>query len=545
MDTRTGTIHRAPTARWPFQKVLIANRGEIAVRIIRACRELGLSSVAVYSDADRNALHVRMADEAYHIGPSQASKSYLHIPTLIDIVKRSGAQAVHPGYGFLSENADFVETCRAEGIIFVGPSPEAQRAMGEKTAARRTAQAAGVPIVPGAMSDVEDDATAWEFAEHLGYPLLLKAAGGGGGKGIRFVRDPKDLLPSLRTARSEARSAFGDSRVYMEKAISPARHIEVQFIADSYGNVVHLGERECSIQRRHQKLVEEAPSPVLTEEVRERITTATVNLIRAIHYVNAGTAEFLLGPDHNFYFLEVNARLQVEHPVTEWRTGIDLVQEQFRIAAGLPLSFMQEQVEFHGAAIECRISAEDPENRFLPATGTIQGLQEPSGPGVRVDSGMYPGLQVPLFYDPLLAKLIVWGQDRPQAIARMRRALSEYQVIGVRTTLPFARWLMENPRFIAGDMSTDFIAEEWDTRTQSEDINVGAYLSPRQDALAVALERAVAQELSPADVAAVAGSLLMNEQIELEKLRRQAVTDDHRETNRWRDVARREMLRRM
>jgi acetyl-CoA carboxylase biotin carboxylase subunit len=519
MNTRTSMIHRAPIAQWPFQKVLIANRGEIAVRIIRACRELGLSSVAVYSDADRNALHVRMADEAYHIGPSQASKSYLHIPTLIAIVKRSGAQAVHPGYGFLSENADFVEACKAEGIIFVGPSPEAQRAMGEKTAARRTAQAAGVPIVPGAMSDVEDDAAAVEFAERLGYPLLLKAAGGGGGKGIRFVRHPKDLLTSLRTARSEARSAFGDSRVYMEQAISPARHIEVQFIADTYGNVVHLGERECSIQRRHQKLVEEAPSPVLTEAVRERITTATVNLIRAIHYVNAGTAEFLLGPDHNFYFLEVNARLQVEHPVTEYRTGIDLVQEQFRIAAGLPLSFTQEQVEFRGAAIECRISAEDPENGFLPATGTIQGLQEPSGPGVRVDSGMYPGLQVPLFYDPLLAKLIVWGQDRPQAIARMRRALSEYQVIGVRTTLPFARWLMENPRFIAGDMSTDFIAEQWDTRTQ--------------------------QEFSPADVAAVAGSLLMHEQVELEKLRRQPVTDDHRETHRWRDVARREMLRRM
>src|SRR5713226_2437344 len=335
-------------ADWPFQKVLIPNRGEIAVRIIRACRELGLSSVAVYSDADRNTLHVRMADEAYNIGPSQASKSYLHIPTLLGVAKRSGAQSIHPVYGFLSENASFVEACMAAGIIFVGPSPQAQRAMGEKTAARRTAQAAGVPIVPGAMHDLEDDAAAIETAERLGYPILLKAAGGGGGKGIRFVRDPKDLLSSLRTARSEAKSAFGDSSVYIEKAISPARHIEVQFIADAYGNVVHLGERECSIQRRHQKLLEESPSPVLTQEVRERITTATVNLARAIHYVNAGTAEFLLGQDHNFYFLEVNARLQVEHPVTEWRTGIDLVQEQLRIAAGLPLSFTQEQVEFRG-----------------------------------------------------------------------------------------------------------------------------------------------------------------------------------------------------
>ncbi len=524
-------------ADWPFQKVLIANRGEIAVRVIRACRELGLTSVAVYSDVDRHALHVRMADEAYHIGPSQASKSYLHIPTLIDVTKRSGAQAIHPGYGFLSENADFVEACKAEGIIFVGPPSEAQRAMGEKTAARRTAQAAGVPIVPGLMSDIEDDTTAMETAERLGYPILLKAAGGGGGKGIRFVHSSKDLLSSLRTARSEARGAFGDSRVYMEKAISPARHIEVQFIADGYGNVVHLGERECSIQRRHQKLIEELPSPVLDEQVRERMTTAAVNLIRAISYVNAGTVEFLLGPDHNFYFLEVNARLQVEHPVTEWRTGVDLVQEQFRIAAGLPLSFTQEQVEFRGAAIECRISAEDPENRFLPATGTVQAVQEPSGPGVRVDSGLYAGLQVPLFYDPLLAKLIVWGKDRPQAIARMRRALFEYHILGVRTTLPFARWLMEHPRFIAGDMSTDFIAEEWDTRRQQE---VGLSGAGRDESRPYDESM-----LAPAQVAALVGGLLMNEHMEVEKLRRRPVTDDHTETNRWRDLARKEALRRM
>src|SRR5579884_2738685 len=313
------------SATWPFQKVLIANRGEIAVRVIRACRELGLQSVAVYSDADRDALHVRMADEAYHIGPAQASKSYLHIPTILAVAKRSGAQAIHPGYGFLSENADFAEACLAEGLIFVGPPPGPQRAMGEKTAARRTAKAAGVPIVPGAMSEVEDDALAAEMAEQIGYPLMLKAAGGGGGKGIRLVHEPKDLLPSLRTARSEAKSAFGDSRVYLEKAISPARHIEVQFIADTHGNVVHLGERQ-------------------------RMTSSVVNLVRAIHYVNAGTAEFLLGPDGNFYFLEVNARIQVEHPVTELRTGIDLVQEQFRVAAGLPLSFTQEQIEFRGAA---------------------------------------------------------------------------------------------------------------------------------------------------------------------------------------------------
>jgi acetyl/propionyl-CoA carboxylase alpha subunit len=369
---------------------------------------------------------------------------------------------------------------------------------------------------------------ALETAERLGYPVLLKAAGGGGGKGIRFVHAPKDLLASLRTARSEARSAFGDSRVYMEKAITPARHIEVQFIADTQGHVVHLGERECSIQRRHQKLIEESPSPVLDEQVREQITTAAVNLIRSIAYINAGTVEFVLGPDQRFYFLEVNARLQVEHPVTEWRTGVDLVQEQFRVAAGLPLSFTQEEVQFRGAAIECRISAEDPENHFLPATGTVQALQEPSGPGVRVDSGLYAGLQVPLFYDPLLAKLIVWGKDRPQAIARLRRALSEYHILGVRTTLSFARWLVEHPRYIAGDMSTDFIAEEWDTRKQQE----------------VSSERSI-ETLIPAAVAAAVGSLLMNEQVESEKLRRRSVTDDLVETNRWRDLARKEALRRI
>src|SRR5437588_2548981 len=511
---------------WPFQKVPIANRGEIAVRIIRACRDLGLGSVAVYSDADRHALHVRMADEAYHIGPSQASRSYLNIPTIIEVARRAGAQAIQPGYGFLAENASFVDACTAAGLIFVGPPAEIQRSMGEKTAARRTAEAAGVPIVPGAMTDVEDDAEAEEVAARLGYPVLLKAAAGGGGKGIRFVRDPKDLLPALRTARSEARSAFGDSRVYIEKAVSPAPHIEFQFIADRYGHVVHLGERECSIQRRHQKLIEESPSPALDPALREQITSSAVNLVRTINYVNAGTAEFLLGPDRNFYFLEVNARIQVEHPVTELHTNVDLVQEQFRVAAGLPLSFSQEDLEFRGAAIECRISAEDPENRFLPATGTVQALQEPSGPGVRVDSSLYKGLQVPLFYDPLLSKLIVWGNDRPQAIARMRRALAEYQVLGVRTTLPFARWLMENPRFIEGDMSTDFVAEEWDTR------NVGAV-------------PAATQEPTPDQVAALVGSLLMNEHVQAEKLRRRPAVDNNGTASRWRDVGRKEATRGM
>lgn len=522
-------MSESPIADWPFQKVLVANRGEIALRVIRACRELGLKSVAVYSDVDRDALHVRLADEAYHIGPAQAAQSYLNIPRLIDVAKHSGARAVHPGYGFLAENADFVDACQEAGLIFVGPSAEAQRSMGEKTAARRTAQAVGAPIVPGAMSDVEDDQRAIEIAESIGYPILLKAAAGGGGKGIRFVSNPDDLLPSLRTARSEAKSAFGDSRVYLEKAITPARHIEVQFIADTHGNVVHLGERECSIQRRHQKLIEEAPSPVVDPELRERITAAAVKLVRSIHYVNAGTAEFLLGPDRNFYFLEVNARIQVEHPVTEWCTGVDLVQEQFRVAAGLPLSFTQSDISLRGSAIECRISAEDPENRFLPATGKVLLLQEPSGPGVRVDSGLYAGLQVPLFYDPLLSKLIVWGKDREQAIARMRRALTEYQIVGVRTTIPFVRWLMEQPRFISGDISTDFVAEEWDTRPK------GMVVLPGREEEAV--------ELSDAQVAAVVGSLLMHEQSEEEKLRRRPAGNGASDTSRWLEAARREALR--
>jgi len=486
-----------------------------------------------------------MADEAYHIGPSQASKSYLHIPTILEVAQYAGAQAIHPGYGFLSENADFVDACSAAGLIFVGPPAEAQRAMGEKTAARRTAQEAEVPIVPGAMSQVDDDPEATTLAERIGYPLLIKAAAGGGGKGIRFVRNPKDLLPSLRTARSEAQSAFGDGRVYIEKAVAPARHIEVQFIADTHGNVVHLGERECSIQRRHQKLVEEAPSPVLSDQLREQITSSAVRLVRTIHYVNAGTAEFLLGPDHNFYFLEINARIQVEHPVTEWCTGIDLVQEQFRIAAGLPLSFTQAQVVPRGAAIECRISAEDPENRFLPATGMVRALQEPAGPGVRVDSSLYTGLQVPLFYDPLLSKLIVWGHDRSQAIARMRRALYEYQILGVRTTLPFARWLMDHPRFIAGDLSTDFVAEEWDTRNTTspyDQIVRAARSAPQFIAPSTTQDAPVP---TPEQIAALVGSLLTNEQAEAEKLRRRptAEADGHGSGSRWRDVGRREAMR--
>jgi acetyl-CoA carboxylase, biotin carboxylase subunit len=447
--------------RFPFTTVLVANRGEIAVRIIRACHDLGLRAVAVHSDADRDAAHVRMADSAVRIGPPAASESYLRIETIIDAAKQTGAGAIHPGYGFLSENPDFADACAAAGITFVGPSGRVMREMGEKTAARRKAQEANVPVTPGYDAGVADAAEALGQAERIGYPVLLKAAAGGGGKGIRFVHRAEDLEAALRLARSEALGSFGDATVYIEKAVVPARHIEVQIFGDTHGNVIHFGERECSIQRRHQKLIEESPSPALDESTRARLLDSAVRLAKAVNYTNAGTAEFLLGPNGQFYFLEVNARLQVEHPVTEWRVGLDLVREQLRVAAGMELSVRQEDVVFRGHAIEARISAEDPLNRFLPASGTVAALRDPSGPGVRLDSGLYEGMKIPLFYDPLLAKLICWGQDREEAISRLRRALDEYVIAGVRTTIPFAQWLVRQPRFLAGDFSTDFIAEEW------------------------------------------------------------------------------------
>ncbi|HLV99112.1 MAG TPA: acetyl-CoA carboxylase biotin carboxylase subunit [Ktedonobacterales bacterium] len=447
--------------QWPFASVLIVNRGEIAVRVMRACRELGLKSVAVYSDADRAARHVRLADEAYYIGPSPARESYLNIPKLLEVARRSGAQAIHPGYGFLAENADFADACAEAGLIFVGPTGEAMRAVGEKTSARRVAQKAGVPIVPGATAGLEDAQEAARLAEKLGYPVMLKAAAGGGGMGQRIVQKPEEIETSLRAARSEAASAFGDSEVYMEKAIMPARHIEVQIIGDTHGHVVHLGERECSVQRRRQKLIEESPSVALDDDLRAQFTESAIKVAQAIGYTNAGTCEFLLGPDRQFYFLEVNTRLQVEHPVTEWRTGLDLVKEQLRVAAGLPLSFTQEEVRFRGHAIECRITAENPYNRFLPRGGTIAAYQEPGGPGVRVDSGAYAGMDVPLFYDSLLAKLITWGEDRAEAVVRLRRALEEYTIAGVSTTIPFHQFAIQHPRFLAGDLSTGWVAETW------------------------------------------------------------------------------------
>src|SRR5579875_491670 len=528
--------------QFPFQKVLIANRGEIALRVNRACRDMGLISVAVYSDADRLAPHVRMADEAVHIGPAAASESYLNMGKLIAAAKQTGAGAIHPGYGFLSENPDFADLCASEGMIFVGPPGRVMREMGEKTAARRKAQEVGVPVTPGYDAGLEDVEQAARLAEQIGYPILLKAAAGGGGKGIRFVHRPQDLPGALRLARSEALGAFGDSSVYLEKAVTPARHIEVQIIGDQHGNVIHLGERECSIQRRHQKLIEESPSVALDDALRARFTGAAVTLARAVGYVNAGTCEFLLGPDGGFYFLEVNARLQVEHPVTELRTGIDLVREQLRVAAGLPLSVTQDQIDFRGHAIEARITAEDPLNNFLPASGTIAALREPMGPGVRLDSGIYDGMQIPLYYDSMLAKLICWGADRAEAMERLRRALDEYTIAGVRTTIPFARWLLDQPRFKSGDFSTDFIAQEWNPDVARAALNGKTTSEAIADAAGASAD-GVDGALAPDEMAALIAALVAQEQQgQAASRRRAAGAGVQEEGSRWRLAGRRAAL---
>ena len=437
-----------------LKKLLVANRGEIAVRVIRACREQGIATVAVFSEADREALHVQMADEAYPIGPPPATESYLRIDTLVDVARRAGADAVHPGYGFLAENARFAEACAAAGLTFVGPPAAAIRAMGDKTAARKIARDMKVPMVPGTLEAIAGDDEARATAAQIGYPVMLKAAMGGGGKGMRLVRTEAELAGALRAARSEAGAAFGDTAVYLERAVREPRHVEIQVLADSHGGIVHLGERECSIQRRHQKLIEESPSPCVDAGLRARMGEAACRVAAAAGYVNAGTVEFLVDGERNFYFLEMNTRLQVEHPVTEMVTGIDLVREQLRIAAGEPLGYDQRDVTWKGWAIECRINAEDPFGGWLPSPGTITGLRAASGPGVREDSGAYEGYTVPRFYDTLVAKLIVWGADRPTAIERMLRALGEYKVVGVRTTIPALARIVGHPDFRAGHLST-------------------------------------------------------------------------------------------
>jgi acetyl-CoA carboxylase biotin carboxylase subunit len=441
-----------------FKKILIANRGEIAVRLIRACRDLGISPVAVYSDADRHALHVRLADEAWHIGESPATHSYLDGEKIIAVARQCGAEAIHPGYGFLSERAWFARAVSEAGLVFIGPSAATIELMGDKTNARRAAARAGAPIVPGTSTPLGSEESALEAAATIGYPVMLKAAAGGGGKGMRIVRTADELGHAFRLAGAEAGAAFGDAAVYLEKYIEHPRHIEIQIIADRFGQLVHLGERECSIQRRHQKVIEECPASFNDPVLRERMGAAAIGIARAAGYQSVGTIEFLVDEQRDFYFLEMNTRLQVEHPVTEMVTGIDLVREQIRIAAGLPLSVRQEEIRWQGSAIECRVYAEDPERQFLPSPGRITRLRQPAGPGIRDDSGVYEGWEVPLDYDPLISKLAAWGATREEAIARLRRALTEYQVGGIRTTIPFFKEVLTDPEFIAGAIDTDFIA---------------------------------------------------------------------------------------
>jgi acetyl-CoA carboxylase biotin carboxylase subunit len=440
-----------------FKKILIANRGEIAVRVMRACREMGIGSVAVYSEADRKSLHVRYADEAVAIGPAPSRESYLNIERVVDAARSCGAQAVHPGYGFLSENPAFARALAEAGLTFIGPAPEAMERLGSKTAARELAIGAGLPVVPGEQGLQGFDEVR-QAAERIGFPIMLKASAGGGGKGMRMVTAPEDLKSAWRDARSEAYNAFGDDTIFIEKLIERPRHVEIQILGDRHGNLIHLGERECSLQRRHQKIMEECPSPVADEELRRRMGDAAVRLGGLAGYSNAGTAEFLVDAERNFYFLEVNARLQVEHPVTEMVTGIDLVKEQIRIAAGEPLRIRQEDVTMRGAAIECRISAEDPARDFFPSPGLITAWNMPEGPGVRNDSGVYEGWRVPLDYDPLMAKLIVWGRDRREAVARLGRALDEYEVGGLETAILFFRQVLKNEGFLAGRLDTGLVA---------------------------------------------------------------------------------------
>lgn len=444
----------------PIGKLLIANRGEIALRILRSCRELGIATVAVYSTVDKNALHVQLADEAVCVGEAPSSRSYLNVPNILAAATSRGADAIHPGYGFLAENADFAEKCLDHGLIFVGPSPAAILAMGDKSTAKITMQQVGVPTIPGSEGLLEDPSQAAALAETMGYPVMIKATAGGGGRGMRLVPAADQLDSLFRAAQGEAEAAFGNPGLYMEKFIDRPRHVEVQVLADRHGNVVHLGERDCSIQRRHQKLLEEAPSPGLDPELRRRMGEAAVAAARSIDYEGAGTVEFLVDKSGAFYFMEMNTRIQVEHPVTEMVTGIDLIAEQLRIAGGEPISVRQDQIHITGHAIECRINAEDPSHNFRPAPGKITGWLPPGGPGVRIDSHVYTGYEIPPFYDSLIGKLIVWGVDRDHAIRRMRRALSECAVTGIPTTIEFHLALLDRQEFQRGEVWTKFVEEE-------------------------------------------------------------------------------------
>ncbi len=503
-----------------FNKVLVANRGEIAVRIIRACRELGLDTVAVFSDADRHSLHVRYATEAYHIGPSPSRESYLRGDRILEVAKKADAGAIHPGYGFLAERSDFAQACLDAGIAFIGPNPSSIAAMGDKMVARSTVEKAGVPVVPGTEGEGGlTDEELLRVAPQIGFPLLIKATAGGGGKGMREVNALEEMSDLLTSARREAESAFGDGNVYLEKLVENARHIEIQILADQHGNVIYLGERECSLQRRHQKLLEEAPSPFILndEDLRQRMGAVAVKAAESVDYVNAGTIEFLVDKDKNYYFLEMNTRLQVEHPVTEFVTGIDIVKEQIRVARGRPMRFTQEDVKMNGWAIECRINAEDPYNNFLPSTGRIVHSILPTGPGVRVDTGVYPGFEISPYYDSMISKLIVWGETRGQAILRMRRALAEYKIVGVKTNIPFHQNLLEQHRFIAGQFDTRFVEDRFSMEEAEEE-----------------------KDVHP-DVAAIIATLVAHQQAEKAA---QIVQRNARDTSNWKWVGRWERMHR-
>jgi acetyl-CoA carboxylase biotin carboxylase subunit len=498
-----------------FKRILIANRGEIAVRIVRACRELDIETVAVYSEADRESLHVKYADYAYPVGPPPSIQSYLAIDRILDAVKKSGADAVHPGYGFLAENSEFAAACEDAGITFIGPSPKVIDQMGDKVKARAIMKAAGVPVVPG--SDIlESEEEVKKAAETIGYPFMLKAVAGGGGKGLRMVRSSREIVSAYRAVRSEAASFFGDARLYIEKYLDRPRHVEVQILADKHGKVIHLYDRECSIQRRHQKIIEECPAPSLDYRARRNIGRVAIQGARAVGYVGVGTLEFLLDRNMSFFFLEMNTRLQVEHAVTERVVGIDLVKAQIEVAAGSYLPWRQRHIKPTGHAIECRIYAEDPESDFMPCPGKIEGLRLPEGLGVRNDCGVYEGAEVPIHYDPMIAKLIVWGEDRVEAIIRMRRALREYQIRGIKTNIPFHQWILRHPRFMAGDFNTGFVDDEYRYMHKEE-------ILPHKDiALASAAIAALGREHERAVVMLARGAA---------------------EKSRWRDAGRRVSLR--
>ena len=503
-----------------FNKVLIANRGEIAVRIVRACRELGLQTVAVYSDADRQALHVRYADEAYRLGPAPSRDSYLRVDKIIEVARKSGAGAIHPGYGFLAERADFAEACQEAGVVFVGPNPSSIAAMGDKAVARATVSRAGVQVVPGTEGEGSlRDEELLAMALAIGFPLLIKATAGGGGKGMREVQNIEEMPDLLNAARREAESSFGDGNVYLEKLVEGARHIEIQILADGQDNVIHLGERECSIQRRHQKLLEESPSPFIgeDEEFRQKIGAVAVRAAQAVNYINAGTIEFLIDKDKNFYFLEMNTRLQVEHPVTELVTGVDIVKEQMRIARGRSLRHQQSDIHQNGWAIECRINAEDPYNNFNPSTGRITHTLLPTGPGVRVDTGVYIGFEVTPYYDSLISKLIVWGETRGEAILRMRRALEEYKILGVHNNIPFHQRLMDSHRFMGGQYDTRFVEDRFSIEEANESVE------------------------SRPDIAAILATLVAHQQAERAA---HVIQRNERDTSNWKWLSRWERLRR-